>query len=203
MLAYLITGAFTLCYLGFTVYTCKGLKLTVKIQALCGISCALTVALSYLYIPLPTGGMLAMGSLLPIMLLSICCDHRAAIVTGAVTAILSLFAMPGWAPIHWAQPMVEHLVCFTALGYAGIFGCDKKWKMLCGLLVTLLLKTTGHVLSGILFFSDNAWEGFGAVAYSFGYNFSSAFPEAVLPAIIILLLPIPHIKKTITGERKP
>ncbi len=191
-----------MCYYTVTVMRCKGLRLDIKTQSLCGIACALTIVLSYLYIPLPTGAVISIGTLLPIMLLSVCYDHRAAIFTGAVTALLSLFIMPGWAPIHWVQPFLEHLICFSCLGYAGIFGSDKKWKMLCGLLVTLLLKTTAHVLSGIIFFSDNAWEGFGAVAYSFGYNLSSMLPEAVLAAILMLLLPIDHIKKAIHKGRK-
>lgn len=202
MLAYIITAVFTVAYLIFTVIKCKGLRLTVKTQALCGIACALTVVLSYVYIPLPTGSSVSIGSLIPIMLLAVCYDHRAAIVSGAVTAILALFAMPGWAPVHWAQFFVEHLVCFTCLGYAGIFGCDKKWKMLCGVGVAVLIKTTGHVLSGILFFSKNAWEGFGAVAYSFGYNLSSCIPEAVIAAIIMLALPINTIKNAVGGNKK-
>ncbi len=202
MLAYLITAVFTVCYLVFTATRCKGLKLTVKTQCLCGIATALTVVLSYLYIPLPTGASISIGTLIPIMLLSVCYDYRAAIFSGAVTAILSLFLMPGWAPVHWAQFAVEHLVCFTCLGYAGIFGIDKKWKLLCGILTVLLIKTTGHVLSGILFFSQNAWEGFGAVAYSFGYNLSSALPEAVLAAILMLFLPIDHIQNAISKGGK-
>ena len=197
MSAYIITGIFTVGYLIMTVFLCRGIKLPIKAQALCGLACAMTVVLSFIYIPLPTGASISIGALIPIMLLSVCYDYRIAILSGAITAILALFLLPIWAPVHWAQFFVEHLVCFSCLGYAGIFGCDKKWKMLCGIAIAILIKTTGHVLSGILFFSQNAWEGFGAVAYSFGYNLSSLIPEAILAAILMLALPIQNIRKIV------
>ena len=67
-----------------------------------------------------------------------------------------MFLIPGWQPVHWGQFFVEHLVCFSSLGYAGLFGHDRRWKVLCGLTLASLLKLTGHVLSGVVFFSQNA-----------------------------------------------
>ena len=75
-----------------------------------------------------TGSAISPGSWIPLMLLALTCDWRLACVTGWVTGILAIFLIPAWAPVHWAQIFVEHLVAFSALGYAGIFGNGKKWK---------------------------------------------------------------------------
>ena len=199
MSAYItIIAVFALIYYAVTFWLCRGLKLNIKAQALCGLACAMTVVLSFIYIPLPTGGVLSIGAMVPIMLLSVCYDHKIAVFAGAVTALIAAFCVPAWAAVHWAQFFVEHLICFTCLGFAGIFGCDKKWKMLCGILLAVTIKTTAHVLSGLVFFSQNTWAGFGALAFSFWYNASVCIPEAILAAILMLALPIKNIRKTIT-----
>ena len=109
--------------------------------------------------------------------------------------------IPAWAPVHWAQIPVEHLVAFSALGYAGVFGSDKKWKVLCGVLLAILLRFMGQMLSGVVFFSQNAWDGWGAWGYSITYHLSCKIPEGTATTLIMLALPLNTIKKAIGGNR--
>ena len=54
----------------------------------------------------------------------------------------------------------------------------------------------------VIFFSDNAWDGWGAWAYSITYHLSSKIPEGTVTALIMLALPLQTIKKAIGGDRK-
>ncbi len=197
MLAYIITAVFILCYMGITLWQCRGVKLTIKAQALCGLSSALTIALTFVYIPLPTGSAFYIGAIIPLMLLAICYDYRLAFISGFVTSVLVIFVVPGWVPVHWAQFVVEYLPYFSCLGYAGIFGSDSKKKLLGGIGIAVLLRITCRVLSGILFFSQDAWEGFNSVTYSLLFNLSSCIPEAIVAAVVMLALPINSVKKAL------
>ena len=84
----------------------------------------------------------------------------------------------------------------ACLGYAGVFGWDKKWKVLCGTTLAVLIRIAGHVLSGVLFYSQNAWDGWGAWGYSLAYNLSSRLPEGILSIVIVTLLPLSLLRKT-------
>ena len=119
MISPIVTGIFTVGYLAVTLWLCRGVRLDARSLALGGITCALTLVLASLYIPLPTGSTITAGSMLPLMLLAVVYDYRLAFLTGWITGILALFLIPTWQPVHWAQIFVEHLVCFSCLGYAG------------------------------------------------------------------------------------
>ena len=160
-----------------------------------GLIIALTLILESVRIPLPTGTTTSLCSPVPLMLLAVLWDGRLALVSGWVCGILAMFLIPGWQPVHWGQFFVEHLVCFSSLGYAGLFGHDRRWKVLCGLTLASLLKLTGHVLSGVVFFSQNAWDGWGAWAYSLTYHLTSKVPEGIATGAILLALPVTLFKK--------
>ena len=195
----IIIALFIIAYYIITLFMCKGIKLKVKSQALGGIVCAITLVLSMIYIPLPTGATISAGSMLPIMLLALCYNYKVAMVTGFITGIMALILIPVWQPIHALQIFVEHLVCFSCLGYAGVFGRDKKWRVALGCVLAVTIKTLTHIMSGIIFFTENAWEGYGAIAYSVAYNLSNNIPEGILTIIIILVLPVKSIRKNISN----
>ena len=195
MISPIVTGIFTVGYLAVTLWLCRGVRLDARSLALGGITCALTLVLASLYIPLPTGSTITAGSMLPLMLLAVVYDYRLTFLTGWITGILALFLIPTWQPVHWAQIFVEHLVCFSCLGYAGIFGGGQKRSILLGMALAIFLKFTGHVLSGVVFFSQNAWDGWGAWAYSLTYLLTSKVPEGIATGAILLALPVTLFKK--------
>ena len=194
MMTLTITTVFTVGYLLITLWLCRGLRLDAKALSLGGITCATTLVLAAFYIPLPTGSAITPGSMIPLMLLALVYDYRLSFVTGWVCGILALFLLPAWQPVHWAQIFVEHMVAFSCLGYAGIFGSDRRWKILCGILLAILLRFTGQVLSGVVFFSQNAWDGWGAWGYSLAYHISSKVPEGLGTAAVLSLLPLQTLK---------
>ena len=200
MISPIITAVFAIGYLLVTVWLCRGVKLDARALCLGGVICALTLVLASIRIPLPTGSNITCGSWIPLMLLALAYDYRLAMVTGWVCGILVMILIPGWQAVHWAQIFVQQLVCFSCLGYAGVFGTDKRWKMLCGMVVAVFIRCCGHVLSGVIFYSQNAWDGWGAWGYSLAYNLSSRLPEGVLSILIISLLPVGLMRRTLLSK---
>ena len=196
MISPIITTVFAIGYLLVTVWLCRGVKLDARALCLGGVICALTLVLASIRIPLPTGSNITCGSWIPLMLLALAYDYRLAMVTGWVCGILVMILIPGWQAVHWAQIFVQQLVCFSCLGYAGVFGTDKRWKMLCGMVVAVFIRCCGHVLSGVIFYSQNAWDGWGAWGYSLAYNLSSRLPEGILSILIISVLPLRLMRRT-------
>ena len=196
----ILAAVFALVYHAVTIYNVRGIKLNVKNLCIGASTCALTLILAAIMIPLPTGAVITCGSLLPIMILSLVYDMRLAIACGWVCGVLALILLPVWQPVHWAQFFVEHMVCFSCLGYAGKFGSDKKYKVLCGAALVAMLQLCGHTISGVIFYSQNAWDGWGAWAYSIAYNFTSRIPEQAISALIIAALPLVRIKNAIKGR---
>ena len=202
MISPIITAVFAIGYLLVTVWLCRGVKLDARALSLGGVVCALTLVLASIRIPLPTGSNITCGSWIPLMLLALVYDEKLAMVTGWVCGILAMLLIPGWQAVHWAQIFVQQLVCFSCLGYAGVFGADKRWKMLCGMALAVVIRCCGHVLSGVIFYSQNAWDGWGAWGYSLAYNLSSRLPEGILSILVVLLLPVGLLRRTLRkGER--
>ncbi len=197
----MITLVFLLIYFGTSFWLLRGLCLDTKDLCVCGIMIALTLILDSIRIPLPTGATMSLCSPVPFLLLAILWNPRLAIVSGWVCGILAIFLSPAWHPVHWGQIFVEHMVCFSCLGYAGLPGSNRRWKILCGLIIASLLKITGHLLSGVIFFSQNAWDGWGAWGYSLAYNISQNVPLCFLSGLIVIALPLQPLKRTIEKEK--
>ena len=193
----ILTAVFAISYLVITALLCRKVKLNAKALALGGLTCALTLVLASIMLPLPTGAAITCGSWIPLMVLALAYDYRLACISGWVCGILAMILIPAWQPVHWAQIFVEQLVCFSCLGYAGIFGSNKRWKMLLGMILAIFIKFWGHVLSGIIFFSQNAWDGWGAWAYSLTYHISSKIPEGIITIVILMLLPMATLRKAL------
>ena len=113
MITALLTGIFVILYYGYSIRVLKGIRFRARDLTVCGLIAALTVILEILRIPLPTGASVPMLSPVPILLMSLVYDRRQAILTGFVVGLLVMLFVPGWAPVHWAQLFVEHLVCFS------------------------------------------------------------------------------------------
>lgn len=149
MSAFAVTALFLIVYLGISLYVVKDVELHAKDLATCSIMIALTLILDSIRIPLPTGATMSPCSPVPLLLLAILWSPKLAIVSGWVCGILALFLVPAWQPVHWGQIFAEHLVCFSGLGYADSFGNEKRWKMLCGVLLASVIKICGHTMNCI------------------------------------------------------
>ena len=201
-LSAVITAVFTVGYLVVTAWLCRGLRLNTRALCYGGLMCAATLVLGSFLFYLPTGSAISPGSWIPLMLLAVVCDKRLAFVSGWVCGILAMVLIPAWQPVHWAQIFVEHLICFSCLGYTGAFGTDKRWKILCGGVLAIFIRFWAHVFSGVIFFSQNAWDGWGAWGYSLTYHLSSKIPEGVLSLAILMVLPLSVLKKAAKGAAR-
>ena len=202
MISAVVTAVFAIVYLLVTIWLCRGVKLDARALSLGGVVCALTLVLATIRIPLPTGSNITCGSWIPLMLLALVYDYKLSMLTGWVCGILAMILIPGRQAVHWAQIFVQQLVCFSCLGYAGVFGSDRRWKMLCGMALAVAIRCCGHVLSGGIFCSQIAWDGWGAWGYSLAYNLSSRLPEGILSILVVLLLPVGLLRRTLRkGER--
>ncbi len=197
MISLTITAVFAVVYLLATLGLCRGVKLDARALCLGGVVCALTLVLASIRVPLPTGSNITCGSWIPLMLLALVYDYRLSILAGWVCGLLAMILIPGWQAVHWAQIFVQQLVCFSCLGYAGIFGSEKRQKALCGMVLAVFLRCCGHVLSGVIFYSQNAWDGCGAWRYSLAYNLSSRLPEVIISIVIVSLLPLKLLRRSV------
>ena len=192
-----IVCVFAAAYYGVTFFLLRGVRVDTKGLCISGIMIALTLLLDSIRFPLPTGATVSLFSPVPLLLLAVVLDMRLAVLAGWACGVLALLLIPVWQPVHWGQVFVEHLVCFSCLGYAGVFGREKRRNVLCGIVLASLLKFTGHLLSGVLFFSQNAWEGWGAWGYSLSYNLSQNVPVCVLSGVIVLALPLKSLRHVV------
>lgn len=199
MITSVITAVFAVGYLAATVWLCRGVKLNARALSLGGVVCALTLVLATIRIPLPTGSNITCASWIPLMLLALVYDYRLSMLTGWVCGILAMILIPGWQAVHWAQIFVQQLVCFSCLGYAGVFGWEKRCKAVCGMALAVAIRCAGHVLSGVIFYSQNAWDGWGAWGYSLAYN-SSRLIEGILSILIVSVLPLGVLRRTMVKQ---
>lgn len=192
-----ITIVFVLGYYAAALYLVRGVKLSTKNVCLCAVVVAMTLVLESIYLPLPTGATIPLCSPVPLLLLAILADGRLAVISGWICGVLVLFLLPEWQLVHWGQFFVEHMVCLSCLGFCSVFGTDRRWKILCGITLAFGIGLMGHLLSGVLFFSQNAWAGWGAWGYSLAYNLSQNIPLYILSGVIVLALPLGSLKKAV------
>ncbi len=192
---YLISILFWVGYFVAAICMLRGIHWNARALCISGLMIALTVILESIYIPLPTGSALPLFSPVPLMVLSLLYDPKVTIISGWVCGFLVMLFVPGWQPIHWGQIFMEHMIAFSCLGFTGIFGTKNRWRIILGVLLASLLKTITHILSGVLFFSQNAWDGWGAWMYSVLYNLSSNLPLCLLSGLIVVSLPLRALKQ--------
>ena len=107
--------------------------ITTKKMVIIAMMSGLSFMLSLIqFIKYPQGGGITLFSMLPIMILSILYGRTAGITGGLILGFLSL--LNGAYVIHPVQFFLDCLFGPMALGFACIFGSDKKYKIILGAL---------------------------------------------------------------------
>jgi thiamine transporter len=132
---------------------------------------------------MPQGGSVSL-EMLPIFLLAFRHGGKMGMLGGAMLGFLKLLLSP--YIIHPIQLLLDYPVPFLVLGVAG-FGLLRQYRLL-GVATGALLRYVTHVVAGVVFFAEYAPEGTPVLLYSAGYNASYLIPEAVITAVIIVLL---------------
>lgn len=174
----------------------------------CGVLIGLAVVLSMVKLfELPYGGSVTLCSMLPIMLISYRHGVKWGLGSGFCYAVIQLLLdvakIPSWgiSPIGIVGSIIlDYIVAFTVLGLAGMFGTDKLWKYILGMVVCVVLRYISHLISGTVIFGQFADGRFpNPFVYSLVYN-SFVFVDLGLCLIAGIALYIP-LKKYLVPSK--
>ncbi len=186
-----------------------------KIRALCesAILVALAVVLSYIKIfQLPFDGSITLLSMLPLCVISI----RHGVLWGIGSAFCySWFQILqggvfGWGLTPWmliGSLLLDYIVAFTVLGFAGVFRKKGTVGCICGVAMVCVLRFVVHFLAGVILWANfEKFVAFGTewvgrpVLYSICYNGIYMLPETIFTvAAAIILFRIPRVRKLLIG----
>lgn len=190
-----------------------------KLMALCecAILLALSVVLSYIkFFELPFDGSITLFSMLPVCLVSIKYGWKWGLGTAFCFSWFQILqgGVFGWGltPMMLiGSLLLDYILAYTVLGFAGMFRKKGYWGMLVGIATVCVLRFLVHFLAGIILWANfEQFEAFGQVIqnnpvlYSVCYNGVYMLPETVLTVIVAaVLLKIPQIKKLIAAPASP
>ncbi len=135
---------------------------------------------------------------IPILLLSLRRGVFAGAIGGLVWGILSIITGHAYILVL-SQGFLEYIIAPVLLGLAGFFRQKtlnlKFIPIILGIFIAVLAKYFIHFIAGVIFWSQYAWKGWGAVAYSLAVNGISGLLTA-LAAIIILSIFVKKFPKS-------
>jgi thiamine transporter len=159
-----------------------------------------TVLFSMKLVTFPAGGEITLGSMTPIILLSLRRGPKVGVFAGIVFGMIVLELEPFIYNVPW-QVLLDYPMAFGALGLSGLVRYRPgNWVGAASIksrsfLVPLLGPIIGiggrffcHFLSGIIFFAADAPAAEGPALYSVLYNGAFLLPEFVITEVILFLL---------------
>ncbi len=169
--------------------TGKEKKFSTKVLVTCGVLVALSVALGAITLfRMPQGGSVTPFSMVPIVLAGYLFGLRRGVMVGMSVGLLNLIFNP--YVIHPLQLLLDYPIAFGALALGAIFRHREK----VGLTLTYIIGVLGRyivaVVSGVVFFSAYAPEGFSGLTWSLFYNITYLGVEAAVSIIILSLPPV-------------
>lgn len=168
----------------------------VRFIAESGIMLALATILSMIKVyKMPFGGSVTAGSMIPIILIGIRWGTLPGILVGLVYGVLQAIIDP--YIVHPIQFLLDYPIAFGFLGLAGLYKNIKDIKpqskiieyvgAIVGVVLAILGRFISHVLSGVVFFSENA-KALDSWTYSLKYNGGYLSIELLVSIIIIVLI---------------
>lgn len=161
----------------------------IRILTEIAIIAALAMALSL--IPLSVGWFeISLGTIL-IVLISLRHGTSIGIITGLIWGLLH-FVLGKVYFLSVPQVLIEYILAFAFAGFAGL--ATKSFKqtgkakyIVLAVIIGAFAKYFWHFVAGVIFWSDYAWKGWGAVSYSLVIN-GVSFLLTAITAIIVLLV---------------
>lgn len=184
-------------------------KPDIKKLTMSAVMIALSTVLSLVTVmKMPLGGSVTLFSMLPVCMLSIMYGCRWGIVCAFIYSLgqlaLDIAGVAGWGltPMAFAGCVVfDYLAAFTVLGLAGMFRAKGVPGYIAGIALAVALRMVSHIISGVIFFSSWAPEGWNPFVYSLAYNGAYMVPEFIFTfAGAIILLKEPHAAKLFRVE---
>ncbi|MBQ9982936.1 MAG: energy-coupled thiamine transporter ThiT [Oscillospiraceae bacterium] len=175
---------------------------------------ALATILSYIRVfKFPTGGSVTLLSMLPIVVFSMKHGVKKGIFVSFVFALVQLLqgvseGLFGWgltAPMLISCILLDYIVAFTAIGFAGIFRNKGAVGRISGTIIALVIRFICHFLSGVVIWGTvgELWTGFSidnVFLYSLVYNGIYMLPEIIFTVIgAHALFTVPQTSKLLAG----
>lgn len=160
------------------------------------IAAAFSMALSLIPLDVGIGFSISIG-MIPVVVYS----FRRGVVAGLSSGLI-------WGLLHFllgkayiltvSQALIEYLLAFTCVGFAGIYanqiqrivkeGKTPWLQILLGVLVGTTIRYIWHFIAGVIFWGKYATWGLSPVAYSLVINGTNAILTATVTFIVVLLL---------------
>jgi thiamine transporter len=170
---------------------------------LAAILTALAIVLSFVKLwEMPLGGSVTLGSMLPIMLLSLTLGVKWGLAGGVVFAAFQLVqALIGGNVFPYCETGLTLTVCvlfdyvfpFAVLGLAGAFrgvslGRVRNAGAYLGISFVCLIRFLSHFITGVAFWGQWAPEGMGKYLYSLAYNGGYMLPELGISLVLAVFI---------------
>lgn len=171
-------------------------KFLVKKLTLSAIMTALATVLSiFPTINAPFGGSITVGSMLPIMLISMILGSKwgipVAICYSFIQLALGFSAVASWGlsiEVFIGCLLLDYVLAFSVLSTANIFGTKTLTRTILGISFAGLLRYICHFLSGWLFFGTWAQEGFSAFTWAIVYNGGFMIPDTAICIVLTIAI---------------
>lgn len=180
---------------------------------LAAILVALSIALSFAKLfDMPMGGSVTLGSMLPIMLLSLALGLKWGLAGSTVFALFQLVqALIEGNVFPYCETGATLVICvlfdylcpFIALGLTGALrsvrlGRFRHFGAYAGVVLVCVFRFACHYITGVAIWGQWAPEGMGKYLYSLLYNGGYMLPELGITLVLAaLLLESPEIKRLI------
>lgn len=187
-----------------------------KTRALCecAILLALAVVLSYVkFWQLPFDGSITLFSMLPVCLVAVKYGTKWGLGTAFCFSWFQILqgGVFGWGltpTMLIASLLMDFILAYTVLGFAGVFRKKGFWGILAGITMVCVLRFLIHFLAGVILWAKlEEFVAFGQswvnrpVLYSICYNGVYMLPETVLTVVVAaILFKIPQFKKLLYTE---
>ena len=171
-------------------------KFFVKKLVLCAIMMALATVLSiFPTINAPYGGSITIGSMLPIMMMSMLLGPKwgipVALGYSVIQLALGFSSVASWGlefDVFIYCLIIDYILAFSVLCTANIFGTQTMAKTACVVAFAGFLRYVCHFFSGWLFFGMWAEEGFNAFTWAIVYNGGFMIPDTVICVVLACAL---------------
>lgn len=183
---------------------------------LAAILVALAVALSFAKLfEMPLGGSVTLGSMLPIMLLSIALGMKWGLAGSFVFALFQLVqALIEGNVFPYCETGTTLVICvlfdyLLPFGIIGLAGALRRVKLgrfrhagaYAGIVLVCVFRFACHYVTGVAIWGQWAPEGMGKYLYSLLYNGGYMLPELGITLVLaVLLLESPEIRRLLNLE---
>lgn len=176
----------------------KKIKFNSRLITHIGLALALSTVLQFFKLfELPYGGSATLGSMLPIIVISLLYGPTIGVLTGFLYGLINFVIGPAYI-LHPIQVLFDYSLPFMAVGLAGIF----KDNRILATIFAFSFRFVFHFISGVVFFGDYAKDGMSPILYSFLYNGGYLLADCLICVAILSVVKIDLILKKSSSFNK-